>query len=72
MTRSESRRILSLLETAFGADGVLLVRKSDPGAEGADLVPGSALRWPPCECGSPKCPDYVAPSGPEAEGAAER
>jgi hypothetical protein len=33
----------------------------DPDPEGADLAPGSALRWPRCECGSPKCPDYKAP-----------
>lgn len=27
----------------------------------ADLVPGSALRWPPCECGNPDvCPDHPA------------
>jgi hypothetical protein len=25
-----------------------------------DVVPGKALRWPKCECGSPKCPDYDA------------
>ncbi|MGQ4514366.1 hypothetical protein [Streptomyces sp. DW26H14] len=23
-----------------------------------DVVPGRALRWPMCRCGSPKCPDY--------------
>jgi hypothetical protein len=29
-------------------------------AEGADLMPGAALRWPPCQCGNPqRCPDYV-------------
>ena len=32
----------------------------DPGAEGADLVPASGLRWPPCRCGAPVCPDYEA------------
>jgi hypothetical protein len=36
---------------------------STPGAgdaEGADLMPGAALRWPPCQCGNPqRCPDYV-------------
>jgi hypothetical protein len=25
-----------------------------------DMVPGRALRWPKCECGSRKCPDYEA------------
>ncbi len=27
------------------------------GVEGADLVPGSGLRWPKCECGQSICPD---------------
>lgn len=36
-------------------------------ADGADLVPGSVLRWPPCECGGPKCPD----SGPGGSGSGD-
>ncbi|MFJ4920687.1 hypothetical protein [Streptomyces sp. NPDC088725] len=63
MTRSEARWSLARLTERFGKDGVLIVPKGDPGADGADLVPGSALRWPPCECGGEKCPD----SGPGAE-----
>lgn len=58
---SEGRQFLSRLSGALGVGGVLMVQKSDPGPEGADLAPGSALRWPRCECGSTKCPDYKAP-----------
>lgn len=58
---SEARQFLSRLSGAFGVNGVLMVQKSDPGSEGTDLAPGSGLRWPPCECGSSKCPDYKAP-----------
>ncbi|MFF9570700.1 hypothetical protein [Streptomyces sp. NPDC014685] len=58
---SKARRNLSRLTRASGVDGVLIVPKDDPGADGADLVPGAALRWPPCECGYSLCPDYVAP-----------
>ena len=61
MRSSESRRFLSLLIAAFGVDGRLLARKDVLGAEGADLVPGAALRWPKCRCGQPKCPDYPGP-----------
>ncbi|MFJ4922073.1 hypothetical protein [Streptomyces sp. NPDC088725] len=59
--QSKARRYLSRLAEESGADRVLVVPKSEPGVEGADLVPGSALRWPPCECGHPRCPDYVPP-----------
>ncbi|MEV7865246.1 hypothetical protein AB0P17_03860 [Streptomyces sp. NPDC088124] len=62
MTGSEVRQRLSTLIATFGVDGTLVVRKGS-GAEGADLAPGSALKWPPCRCGSPKCPDYE-PSPP--------
>ncbi|MEV0777612.1 hypothetical protein ACIBLA_32415 [Streptomyces sp. NPDC050433] len=65
MTRSESRKLLSQLSEAIGVDGVVVVRKAEPGAEGADLGPGSVLAWPPCECGHPKCPDYKSGSGAE-------
>lgn len=65
---SEARQFLSRLSGAFGGDGVLTVRKSNHGPEGADLALNSALRWPRCECGSPKCPDYKAPSSGPAEG----
>lgn len=58
---SKARRYLSRLTGAFGRDGVLIVPKDETGANGADLVPGAALRWPPCECGHPQCPDYVVP-----------
>ncbi|WP_133243346.1 hypothetical protein [Streptomyces scopuliridis] len=61
MTGSEARQRLSLLIATLGTDGALLVRKGVPGAEGADLAPASALKWPPCECGNPKCPDYEPP-----------
>ncbi|MFF3395471.1 hypothetical protein ACFYW1_31625 [Streptomyces sp. NPDC002669] len=60
---SKARRNLSRLTRASGGDGVLIVPKDDPGADGADLVPGAALRWPPCECGHSLCPDYAAPEG---------
>ncbi|WP_405618511.1 hypothetical protein OG292_29330 [Streptomyces sp. NBC_01511] len=65
MTRSKARQFLSQLSEVIGADGVVVVRKVEPGAEGADLSPGSVLSWPPCECGHPKCPDYT--SGSPAE-----
>ncbi|MET9919475.1 hypothetical protein ABZZ04_20580 [Streptomyces sp. NPDC006435] len=58
---SKARQNLSRLTGVSGVDGVLIVPKGDPGADGADLVPGAALRWPPCECGHSLCPDYVAP-----------
>ncbi|MFE4610661.1 hypothetical protein ACWGCP_17095 [Streptomyces niveus] len=70
MTRSESRQFLSQLSEAIGVDGVVVVRKIEPGAEGADLSPGSVLSWPPCECGHPKCPDYQP--GSAAEGLRSR
>ncbi|WP_327236731.1 hypothetical protein OG349_25100 [Streptomyces sp. NBC_01317] len=60
--KSNARRVLARLTEEFGKDGVLIVPKPDPGAEGADLIPGSALRWPPCECGNSLCPDYKEPS----------
>ncbi|MFJ4921000.1 hypothetical protein [Streptomyces sp. NPDC088725] len=73
MSRSEARRSLARLTEKFGRNGVLIVPKDAPGADGADLVPGSALRWPPCECGSEKCPDAKqAPdpgSGPKPQSA---
>ncbi|MFD6987912.1 hypothetical protein [Streptomyces sp. NPDC059943] len=55
--------------SAFGTDGVLVVRKLDSGSDGDNdtaqlLGPGAALAWPKCECGSPKCPDYVTPAPP--------
>lgn len=65
---SEARQFLSRLSGAFGVNGVLMVQKSDPGPEGADMAPSSALRWPRCECGSPKCPDYKPPSTRPTEG----
>ncbi|GGW19379.1 hypothetical protein GCM10018980_66420 [Streptomyces capoamus] len=69
---SEARQFLSRLSGAFGINGVLMVQKSDPGPEGADLAPSSALRWPRCECGSPKCPDYKAPPSRPTEGLSGR
>lgn len=66
MTSSEARRVLSLLSNAFGANGALLVRKG-PGAEGADLTPGDALRWPKCLCNNLICPDYEPPTSPSEE-----
>ncbi|MFI5758253.1 hypothetical protein [Streptomyces sp. NPDC051569] len=64
MTRSEARRYLGRLTNALGTDGVLIVPNPTPETEGADLAPGSALKWPPCECGHPKCPDYDPPDPP--------
>ncbi|TXL91723.1 hypothetical protein [Streptomyces sp. IB2014 016-6] len=69
MSGSEARRLLSRLMNAFGTDGVLVVRKLDSGSDNdhdtAQLLgPGAALAWPKCECGSPKCPDYVPPAPP--------
>ncbi|MGW6598615.1 hypothetical protein [Streptomyces sp. NPDC055036] len=32
--------------------------------EGADLVPASALAFPPCECGIPGCPVAVVADEP--------
>lgn len=62
---SKARQNLSRLTGQFGADGVLIIPKEESGVEGADLVPGAALRWPPCECGHSLCPDYVAPESGE-------
>lgn len=31
--------------------------------EGPDLSPGNALKWRPCECGRPVCPDYRPATG---------
>ncbi|MFJ4921309.1 hypothetical protein [Streptomyces sp. NPDC088725] len=60
-TRSEARRSLSRLSDAFGTDEVLMIPKPGPGSEGPDLVRWADLPWPLCRCGSPTCPDYVAP-----------
>nr|WSZ98090.1 hypothetical protein OH820_22645 [Streptomyces sp. NBC_00857] len=57
MARSEVRRRMSLMIASFGLNGALVVPKDNLDSDGADLVPGSGLRWPPCECGGPKCPD---------------
>ncbi len=65
---SEARQFLSRLSEAFGVGGVVMVQKSAPGPEGADLAPSSALHWPRCECGSPKCPDYKPPPNSPSEG----
>ncbi|MFD5749775.1 hypothetical protein [Streptomyces sp. NPDC127033] len=56
MARSEARRRLSLLIETYGTDGVLVVKKTAPGAP---------LTWPPCECGNTICPDYRSPDDPE-------
>lgn len=70
---SEARRMLSEMTEEFGQDGILIVRKA-PGAwvgdEGAELAPKSALDWPPCECGHPKCPDRRTPDRKTSEDAA--
>ncbi|MFD5187276.1 hypothetical protein ACFWMU_03815 [Streptomyces sp. NPDC058357] len=58
---SKARRNLSRLTGESGRDGVLVVPKSSPDVKDEDLVPGAALRWPPCACGHSLCPDYVAP-----------
>jgi hypothetical protein len=72
--RSPARRTLSELTETLGKDGILIVPKrgdaprgpsmsvaaDDPGDAWEDVVPGKALRWPKCRCGSPKCPDYDA------------
>lgn len=79
MTSSRARRLLSQLTDAYGSNGALIIPRTDPGtdpsadlpgadlpgAEGADLVPEAALRWPPCECGHSLCPDFVPPEPPE-------
>lgn len=63
MGSGEARRFLSQLSGAFGVGGVLLVGKADAGGpEGAALAPSDGLKWPRCECGSPRCPDYEAPA----------
>ncbi|GGZ17012.1 hypothetical protein GCM10010365_41320 [Streptomyces poonensis] len=69
---NEARQFLSRLSGAFGGGGVLRVPKSSPGPEGADLAPGSALRWPKCECGNPRCPDYEPPAQSLAERLSDR
>lgn len=69
---SEARQFLSRLSGAFGVGGVLMVQKSDLGPEGADLAPSSALHWPRCECGSPKCPDYKPPPNSPSAGLSGR
>ncbi|MFI6084373.1 hypothetical protein ACIBBB_25960 [Streptomyces sp. NPDC051217] len=61
--------------STFGTDGVLVVRKIDGNAEGDMeqlLGPGASLAWPKCECGSPKCPDYVPPVSTLSARLAER
>ncbi|MFJ4918677.1 hypothetical protein [Streptomyces sp. NPDC088725] len=68
MTGGKGRLRLSQPTGQSGSDGALIVQKPDPGADGADLVPGSALRWPPCECGhAVLCPDYVT-TEPDVKG----
>lgn len=69
---SEARQFLSRLSGAFGVGGVLMVQKSAPGPEGADMALSSALHWPRCECGSPKCPDYRLPPNGPSEGLSSR
>jgi hypothetical protein len=46
------------VEAAEGTEGAEDTEGPDDAWE--DVVPGKALRWPKCECGSPKCPDYDA------------
>lgn len=31
--------------------------------EGPDLSPGNALKWRPCECDRPVCPEYRPATG---------
>ncbi|MFJ1745542.1 hypothetical protein ACIOJD_04775 [Streptomyces sp. NPDC088116] len=62
---SAARELLALLIARFGAEGALLIKKADPGAESPDLAPGtdgSAWKWPACRCGSLNCPDYEPPA----------
>lgn len=68
MSSGEARRFLSRPSGAFSVGGVLLVRKSGPGPEGADLAPGDGLKWPGCQCGDRRCPDYEPPAEPSTEG----
>jgi len=49
----------------LGSDGVLVVPTDGPGQDDIDLVPGAALRWPPCQCGHSLSPDLVPPEGEE-------
>ncbi|MBP0456640.1 hypothetical protein [Streptomyces montanisoli] len=63
MSRSPSRRMLSTLTEAFGADGALIVPKDGSASDGGELPPGSALEWPPCRCGGPTCPDRDSDDG---------
>lgn len=76
MSGSDARRFLSRLMSTFGTDGVLVVRKIDGDGEAGDteqiLGPGAALAWPKCECGNPKCPDYVPPPSELSARLAER
>lgn len=40
--------------------------RTEPGwvrFEGPDLSPGNALKWRPCECGRPVCPEYRPATG---------
>ncbi|MFF8912075.1 hypothetical protein ACF08M_01815 [Streptomyces sp. NPDC015032] len=67
MGSSEARHFLSRLTSAFRTGGVIPAPKGEPGPEDADLTPGSALRWPKCECGNPRCPDYEPPAQSLAE-----
>ncbi|WP_327236202.1 hypothetical protein OG349_21825 [Streptomyces sp. NBC_01317] len=73
MAGSEARRFLSRLVDAFGVDGALVVwtagdgGEPEAGAEGADLAPGSGLRWPACECGHSLCPDNKPAASPAQE-----
>jgi hypothetical protein len=60
VTGSERREPRSGLVRESDAEGVLVFPKADARDSG-DLnvvLVRSALVWPPCRCGSPKCPDY--------------
>ncbi|MFI5898825.1 hypothetical protein [Streptomyces cyaneofuscatus] len=60
---SKARSALRRLTEEAGVDGVLIAPKAAPGQADLDLVPGAALRWPPCRCGHSLCPDLVPPEG---------
>lgn len=61
MSRGEGRRFLSQLAGTFAISGAVLVAKADGGGpESGDPPPSDGLKWPKCQCGSPRCPDYPA------------
>jgi hypothetical protein len=67
---SEARRFMSGAARESGADGVLPGPDSQATEDIGDVIGGSALHWPACECGRAVCPDYASPA-PDGGSAAD-